>query len=668
MNKTEARKRITQLREAINYHNHRYHILDNPEISDEAFDALLHELKALEQRYPDLIVADSPTQRIGGAPIAAFKKVTHAVRQWSFDNVFDTDELRAWDARTKRFLGIDKKHELAYVSELKIDGLKIVLTYQKGMLVQGATRGDGVVGEDITHNIRTMQSIPLSLAKPITCIVVGEAWLPLSELERINEERRRTQEPLFANTRNAAAGSLRQLDPKVAASRKLDCFIYDLEMLDGTQRPRTQAEELEFIQSLGFKVNPEWHLCSTVADIEAFYELWVEKGRKQQYGVDGLVIKVNDVTLQERLGYTAKAPRFGVAFKFPAEQATTIVEDIVLQVGRTGVLTPVAHLRPVRVAGSIVSRATLHNEDEINRLDVRVGDTVILQKAGDVIPDIVRVLTELRSGKEKKFRWPKSVAVCGGDGAIERIPGEAAWRCVNKDSVEQQKRRFEHFVSRRAFDIRGLGEKTVALLIDEGMVSTFDELFTLTKGDFLALPGFAELSAEQAIEAIQRGRTQSLQRFLVGMSIPHVGEEIARVLADRFQTLKALQEADETTMAHISGIGDVVARAVRTWFDDAAQQRMLAKILAHVTIRKPEQNLDAALQGKTFVITGTLETMSREEAKAKVRARGGTITDSVSSKTTYVVAGAEPGSKLTKAQALGVSILTEREFLKLLAK
>lgn len=660
----QVAERIKKLRELIEHHSVLYHRDDTPEISDEAYDALMRELAALEAEYPEWADPASPTQRVGGAPLEKFEKVTHARRQWSFDNVFNDEECAQWDARVKKYLGTDE--DVAYVAELKIDGLKVVLEYQEGRLVRAATRGDGMVGENITANISTVRSVPLVLREARTMTVVGEAWLPKKELERINQERAEKGEPLFANTRNAAAGSLRQLDPKIAASRRLEMFVYDIDAIDG-DAPSTQIDELRLLKKLGFVTEAHSRRCAHVSDVLAYYHEWKEKGREQDFGVDGVVLKVDNVSFQERLGYTAKAPRFGVAFKFPAEQVTTTVEDIVLQVGRTGVLTPVAHLAPATVAGSVVSRATLHNEDEIRRLDVRIGDTVIIQKAGDVIPDIVRVLVELRTGKEKKFRWPKKVAACGGDGSIERIPGQAAWRCVARNSLEQKKRIWEHFVSRKTMDVDGVGEKVVAQLLDEGLINTFDDLFTLTEGDFLALEGFAEKSARQSVAAIQKAAYTTLPRLLFALSIEHVGEEVARVLAEHFGTIQKLQNAQSADLEAIDGVGTVVAGSVCRWFADEENRTMLSRLLPHLTIQATQKVTTGRLAGKTFVLTGTLASMGRDEAKARIRSLGGKVADSVSKLTTYVVAGEDAGSKLAKARELKVQVLSEKEFVTLLS-
>lgn len=662
-----VRDRHAKLIALINHHRVQYHVYDREDITPEALDSLKHELSEIETQYPVLITPASPSQRVAGRALPGFTKVRHTVPQWSLNDAFSEDDIREFDARVKRFLKDSFPHaEPTYMSELKIDGLKVVLSYVRGILHTAATRGDGEVGEDVTHNVRTIESVPLSLPRPADVVVEGEVWLGARELERINKERLKNDEPPFANPRNAAAGSIRQLDPRVAASRKLDTFIYELSATSETY-PKDQVGELAYLKELGFKVNPH----SRVSDIDgvlAFWNAWKEKGRAQDYWVDGVVVKVNEKMYEEALGYTGKGPRFAIAYKFPAEQVTTVVEDIVLQVGRTGVLTPVAHLKPVSVAGTIVSRATLHNEDEINRLDVRIGDTVILQKAGDVIPDIVRVLPELRTGKEKKFTWPKKVAVCGGDGAIERVPGTAAWRCVNRDSAVFAKRRLRHFASRSALDIEGLGKETAELLVDEGLVNTYDEIFTLTEGDLLTLEGFAEISAQKLITNIQKASRPTLSRLLYGLSIDHVGEETARLIATHFGTMEKVRRASLEELIAIDGVGAIVAQSVFEWFRRKEKAAILDSLLEHVRVQKDAlPAINGRLAGKTFVITGTLASMSREEAEAKIRALGGSAASSVSKKTSYLVAGESAGSKLEKARSLKVPVLSEEEFVRMLA-
>lgn len=665
----EVKERYTKLKAAIQHYRRMYHVYDKEEIPEAARDSLMRELAQIEQAHPELIESDSPTQRVAGEPLPQFKKVKHQVAQWSYNDAFTEDDIHAFDARVKKILGTaDAVH---YDCELKIDGLKIVLTYEKGKLETAATRGDGTVGEDVTHNVRTIESVPLALSRPIDVVVEGEVWMSEKTLENINKERAKDNEPLFANPRNAAAGSIRQLDPKIAASRNLDTFIYDVAK-SSEDIPQRQDQELEYLRELGFKVNPHHKTTLSVEGILAYWETWKKKNKAQGYWVDGIVIKVNEKKFQERLGYTGKAPRFGIAFKFPAEQVTTTVEAIMLQIGRTGVLTPVAHLVPVSVAGSTVSRATLHNEDEIKRLDVRIGDTVVLQKAGDVIPDIVQVLVELRTGKEKKFVWPKKVEECGGDGSIERIPGEAAWRCKDLNSFSVARRKFRHFASRVALNIEGLGESTVDALLESNLVASFDDFFTLKEGDILTLEGKASVSAKKLVASIQKTAAHvPLARLITGLSIPHVGEETALLLAQKYQSIDSLSQASQEDLAAIKGIGEVMGRAIAVWFKVSENKKMLTRLRKVIHIENAEYRESTRalpLAGKTFVLTGTMESMSRDEAKEKLRALGGGVSSSVSKNTFAVVAGEEAGSKLDRAQELGVKILSENDFLDLLQK
>ena len=661
----DVRARYEKLKELINHHRVQYHVYDREEISQAALDSLKHELSQIEAAHPSLITPDSPSQRVAGAPLPQFKKVPHKVPQWSFHDAFTSDDMREFDARVQRFLDGEVP---TYLCELKIDGLKVVLEYEKGILKTAATRGDGTVGEDVTHNIRNIESVPLSLMRPVDIIVEGEVWMSERGLEKLNEMRAREGQPLFANPRNAAAGSIRQLDPRIAAARELDVFIYDVARTSD-EFPPTQADELTYLKQLGFKVNAHSRVAASIDEVIGFWEEWKKKGRKQAYWIDGVVVKVNERRYEEQLGYTGKAPRFAIAFKFPAEQVTTVVEDIVLQVGRTGVITPVAHLSPVAVAGTVVSRATLHNEDEIRRLDVRIGDTVILQKAGDVIPDIVQVMKELRTGKEKSYVWPSHVPECGGDGRIERVPGAAAWRCVNKDSFAIIRRRFYNFVGKGALNIDGLGKKTIDLLLEKGLVQHYDELFTLTEGDLLPLPGFAEVSAQKTIAAIKKGaKDVPLSRFIVGLSIPHVGEETAIILAQEYKTIDALMAAQADELRLVSGIGEIVAEAIVEWFALKRHQALVMRLKQVITLTTERHGRTTRkLSGKTFVLTGTLATMTRDEAKERIRSQGGDVSSSVSKKTSYVVAGESAGSKLDDAQELGVQVLSEDEFVRMLA-
>lgn len=710
--KAEIKKRAEKLRETIERHRYLYHVLDKQEMSEAALDSLKHELVELEKQYPELVTPDSPSQRVAGKPLPEFRKVRHTVPQWSFNDAFTEEEMREFDARVTRFLhgrsdqrgptrsdlSPDARSDLAgrtlsdltptYTCEHKIDGLKVVLTYEKGLLKTAATRGDGVVGEDVTENVKTIESVPLRLTEPLSVIVEGEVWMRKSRLVELNRERKKKGEKPFANPRNVAAGSIRQLDPKIVAERKLDTYIYDLSYYadnrglhadsrrqDTASRgmltlPRTQHDELELLQKLGFKVNPHFKHCRNIDEVIAYWSEWEQKMPKEDYLADGIVVKVNEREFQDALGYTGKAPRFGIAFKFPAEQVTTVVVDIVFQVGRTGVVTPVAHLTPVHVGGSRVSRATLHNEDEIKRLEVRIGDTVVLQKAGDVIPDIVSVVKEMRTGKEKPFRWPTRIAACGGDGRIERVPGEAAWRCVNRHSFVIQKRKWHHFVGKHCLDIAGLGPKRIDLLLLHRLISSFADIFTLTRGDLLALPRFAEKSVDNLLSSIEQARHTTLPRLLTAFSIPQVGEETAYDLAERFGTIEKIRRASFEELKTIAGIGPIVGAAIVRWFSRRENQRMVDSLLKHLTIARVEKKEQSRLPlaGKTLVVTGTLKTLSREEAEAKIRELGGNPSGTVSKKTAFVVAGEHPGSKYGRAQKFGVKILSEEAFLERLKK
>lgn len=667
----EDRKRYKALVSEVEHHQRLYHTLDAPEITDEAYDSLVRELIELERKYPELKQLNTPTERVGSSVSEAFAKVKHSARQYSFDNIFSSKELSAWDERVRRSLlkeGVDNP-AVSYCVELKIDGLKAILTYKKGKLVLGATRGDGTVGEDVTHNIRTIIDIPHTLSKPVDLVCVGEIWLPDNELVRINEKRKEEGEPLFANARNAAAGSLRQLDSKVTATRGLRAFVYDIESINGLSHPKTQTEELKLLEFLGFSVEPSYRLCSTLDEIESFYSEMFSVRHKKPFNIDGIVLKVENLDQQRILGYTAKSPRWGVAYKFPAQQVTTCVEDISLQIGRTGVLTPVAHLVPVQVGGAVVSRATLHNEDFIRDLDVRVGDTVVLQRAGDVIPEIVSVIKSLRTGKEKRWQFPKKSSLCGGDGSVERIPGQSAWRCVHGGSLSQVRRQFEHFVGKNAFDIDGFGREQVKLFLEHGLIKDYADIFLLSKNKLLALPRFAEKSVDNLLSAIQRARTVTLARFLVALSIEHVGEETARDVAKHFGTLEKVRDATLSDLEAIDGVGTVIAESVHEWFRDSENSKILNRLLRYVTIESSKNEIrNVNLSGKTFVLTGTLQRLSREEAKELIRANGGIVSSSVSRKTDYVLSGDEPGSKLVEAKKLGVKVISETDFKKLLDK
>lgn len=669
----DQKKRLKQLKDTVAHHQTQYHTNDTPEISDEAYDALVLELAELELLIEGKV--STVTTAVGSTASTAFSKVTHKVRQWSLDNIFDETELQEWIDRIKKNIAeFGDKTKLSYVVEHKIDGLKLVVEYENGRLVRAATRGDGAVGEDVTHSAVTISNLPETLKHPVDLICTGEVWLSEVEFERINAERQKAGEALFANPRNAAAGSLRQLDASITATRKLAITVYELDYMQSHDKKIvvptiSQEEKLKTLQSLGLPVSQYTKVCNNETEIQKFYEDSLKNRNKIEHHIDGLVIKINQQVFQRELGYTAKSPKFAVAYKFPAVEATTVVEDIQLQVGRTGVITPVAHLRPVRIDGSTVSRATLHNEDNIVRLDVRVGDTIIMRKAGDIIPEIVSVIQSLRPKNTKPYKFPTRVAECGGDGSIERIPGEAAYRCVSKDSGMLHRQRLYYFVGKTAMNIDGVGPKIIDAFLDNGLISTHADLFTLTAGDIKDLPGFKDKAADNVITAIKAVKSVPLHRFLVGLSIDNVGEETARLLAERFGSVKALQNATVSEIAAIYGIGDVVAEAIVAWFKNKNNQRMVDELLVHVT---PEiqsgKAVSATLQDKTFVLTGTLAHYSRDEAKEAIQKRGGKVTGSVSKKTDYVVVGAEPGSKADEAVRLGVTLLDEAGFERLMEK
>jgi len=660
-------KRLAELRTLVAYHRDLYHTKDAPEISDEVYDALARELAQLEVTEAGAISSEV----IGGSIDAAFTKVAHSFQQWSFDNVFSQSELTLWLERAKRYLDAADiaVGTMTMVAEHKIDGLKLVLTYQAGVLVRAVTRGDGTVGEDVTHTARTIATVPLTLTAAVDLICIGEVWLPKAEFVRINKERAAAAETLFANPRNAAAGSLRQLDPAVAAGRKLAFFAYDIDrfVTAGTTlaAPTTQWEELLLLKTLGLPTNSHPKHCATLKQVEQFYERWRDRRDSLPYEIDGIVIKINEVALQVALGYTARAPRFGVAYKFPAEQVTTIVEAIDLQVGRTGVVTPVAHLTPVCVAGSTVARATLHNEDQIKRLDIRVGDTIVLQKAGDVIPEVVSVILELRPAGTKPYHFPKFVSQCGGDGAIVRAAGEAAYRCAVLESDFLRRQRLYHAVSKAALNIDGVGPKLIDALLAADLIASLPDLFAVTKTELLTLSGIKAKSAANIIMALQvAAKTQPLWRFLAALSIDQVGEETARLLAENFPTLVDLKKATYDDLAGIYGIGPIIATVLVDWFGSPKNQTLLASLGDQITIiAEVGVGQTSRLQNEIVVLTGTLALHSRDEMKALIRKHGGTIAAAVSKKTTILLVGAAPGSKYEEARALAVPILTEAEFM-----
>jgi len=668
MTKSEAKKRAEKLREEIADLRYRYHVLNDPKITDEVYESLTRELKAIEAKYPDLVRPYSPTQRVAGEPLAKFKKVTHKVRQWSLNDAFTKDEIIAWDERNQSGLAKifgHKPGQLSYDCELKIDGLHLILTYEKGLLVTAATRGNGLVGEDVTLNVRTIDSVPLRLRRNADVVVEGEIWLSKKELERINREQKQKNLPEFANPRNAAAGTIRQLNPKIAAARKLDTFIYDLSAAN-FKLPDNQHKELAALSELGFKVNRHHKIVHNIGQVIDYWQYWEEHKADEDYWIDGVVVKLDLRQHQEALGYTGKAPRFSIAAKFEPEKATTVVEDIIVQVGRTGRLTPVAVLRPVQVAGSTVTRATLHNEDYINELDIRIGDTVVLHKAGDVIPEIVEVLPKLRTGKEKKFSMPKNCPIC--QSPTERILGEADYRCTGKNCSIQRIRGLQHFVGKAGLDVVGLGSKLVERFFEEGMVQEPADFWKLREEDLAEMERLGEKSAGNLIEALKTRKQVELSRFLSALGIPNVGWETAHALAENFQSLENIVKASLEELEKVGDIGPVVAKSIYEFFisDKVKEEiRNLKKAGLQVKQFHPGPGR-GKLTGKSLVLTGSLSAMSRDEAKEKIERLGGKWSDTVSKKINYLVVGDEPGSKFEKAKALGVTILNERQFMELI--
>lgn len=661
----EAGPEADKLRRLIHYHNHRYYGLDAPEISDAEFDRLMRRLIAIEQEHPSIITAESPTQRVGGAPIEGFERVAHAIPMLSLGNAFSAEELRAFDNRVRSGLASDS---IEYVVELKIDGLAMSLLYEQRRLVRGATRGDGQFGEDVTANIRTIKAVPLALVAdnvPETIEVRGEVYMPRREFDRLNQVREKADEPLLANPRNAAAGSLRQLDPRITAGRALDMFVYGIGRRDNLNLA-THAETLAYLQSLGFKTNPHYRLFKGIESVIEYCDSWAEKRVDLPYDIDGLVIKVNSLAGQAQLGFTAKDPRWAIAFKFPAEQATTVVEDIFIRVGRTGVLTPTAILRPVRVAGSTVSRATLHNDDYIREKDIRIGDTVIIHKAGEVIPEVVSVIPSRRSGDERPFVMPNICPECGGE--VLREQGEVAHKCVNSSCPAQLREGLIHFVSRDAMNIEGLGPAVIGSLLDAKLVRDAADLYLLTEEDLRKLDRMGPKSAQNLLDAIAASKQAGLARLLFGLGIRFVGAKAAGTLARHFDSMQALQEATFEELTELDEIGPKIADSVVRYFSNAINQALVRKLTAagvKDTTDKPEAVGEQPLAGLTFVLTGTLPTLTRSEAAEYIEKLGGKVASSVSRKTNYVVAGAEAGSKLTKAEQLGVAILDEQAFKQL---
>jgi len=705
MTKQQAKQRIEKLKKVINHHRYLYHVLNKQEISDAALDSLKHELYKLEQKYPEFITPDSPTQRVAGKPLEGFKKVEHKTSMLSIEDIFSEEELRDWEDYLKKIAPhhfSQKSGEgVEYFAELKIDGFAISLVYENGIFHYGSTRGTGKIGEDVTQNLKTIESIPLkleihgevpskeierNLKREIDPVrnrisngveIRGEVYMNVKDFERLNKELEKRGEKTFANPRNLAAGSIRQLDPKLAASRPLKFLAYDI-VTDLGQKKHSQEHQI--LLALGFKTD-EGRECKSLQDTVEFWKEVGEKREKLPFQIDGVVINVNDNEIFQKLGVVGKSPRGVRAFKFSPKQATTIIEAISLQVGRTGAITPVAVLKPVEVGGVKISRATLHNEDEIKRLGVKIGDTVIIGRAGDVIPDVIQVLPELRTGKEKEFRFPKSCPVCGTK--LIKPAREVVWRCPNPKCRARKREYFYHFISGGAFDIIGLGPKIVDRLLDTGLISDPADLFTLKMGDLISLEslprrkpkaflrGFAEKSAQNLISAIQSKKKITLSKFIYALGIRNVGEETSQDLAENFCSFEKLKNASLEELQKIMDIGPVVAKSIYDFFQEKRNLKFiekLKKVGVKIQYPTPHQILVGGLKlkGLTFVLTGSLETMTREEAKEKIRILGGEISESVSKKTDFVIVGKEPGSKLEKAKKLGVKIINEREFLDLI--
>lgn len=660
-------QKIEQLRKDIRCHDYFYYVLNNPEISDREYDRFMEQLKELEAKHPEWVTPESPTQRVGGAPAEGFASVVHKVPMLSLDNTYNVEELRDFHNRVVKNLGTEN---VEYVVELKIDGLGVSLTYENGLLVRGATRGDGKTGEDITDNLKTIRSIPTDIrswgrAKDYPFLEVrGEVYMERKGFEKLNQQREKNGDIPFANPRNAAAGSLRLLDSNITSSRPLNIWVFGLGFYQGPT-PETYWHSLRLLVGLSFRINPISRRCQSFDDVLKMINEWQEKQTTLDYDIDGLVVKVNSIQAQNKLGSTNKHPRWAAAFKYESEEAETVVEDIRVQVGRTGSITPVAELTPVFVSGSTVSRATLHNEDEIARLDVRVGDKVVIIKAGEIIPKVVRVLDPERKGRGPKFKMPKSCPKC--DSKIERPEGEAVWRCVNAACPAQLKERLLHFASRNAMDIDHLGTAIVDQLVDKDWVKTFSDLYKLKEQDVSTLERMAEKSGKNLVDAIAKSKQAGLARLVFGLGIRHVGQRVAQVLAQTYGSMDALSKAPYEDLETIDEIGPRIAESIREFFSEKHNKKELCKLKQHGLVMTEEKKAGGGnLEGKQFVLTGTLENLTRDEAKRKIIEAGGRVTSSVSAKTDYILAGTDPGSKLTKAQKLGILILSETDFEKLI--
>lgn len=684
MTKEEAKKRIEKLKESINRYRYLYHVLDRQEISGAALDSLKKELFDLEQKYPEFVTLDSPTQRVAGKPLEKFVKVRHPKPMLSFNDAFSKEDMEDWLERNSKLLEKSEISQISFFCEPKLDGLAIELIYENGILKTGSTRGDGILGEDVTQNLKTIESVPLKLKAPHRfsreerklfsqtewkksggrVVVRGEAVITKKNFGAINAKQKKSGQAPFANPRNLAAGSIRQLNPKIIAERKLEVAAYGL-VSDFGQK--THEEEHKILETLGFKTNNKFsRRCRNLAEVFNLHNYWLKNREKLPYEIDGLVVTVNSNEIFEKLGAVGKAPRGAIAFKFPLKEATTIVEDVKVQVGRTGAVTPVAILKPVQIGGVTISRATLHNEDEIKRLGLKIGDTVVVGRAGDVIPDIVRVLPELRTGKEKEFHLPKKCPICGVN--LIKPEKEVVWRCPNPKCFAQQRRYFHHFVSKSAFNIVGLGPKIIDRLLEEGLVSDPADILQLKEGDLISLKRFAEKSAQNLISAIRARKKIALPKFIYALGIRNVGEETSRDLAENFGTLENLKKVSLENLEKIKDVGPTVARSISEWFSRKRNLELLEKLKkAGVEIQSLNLKVKGLkLKGLTFVLTGSLEEMSREEAKEKILFLGGEVSESVSQKTDLVIVGKDPGSKYEIAKKLGVKTISEQEFLKML--
>jgi DNA ligase (NAD+) len=662
-------KKIEELREKIRYHNYRYYVLDDPTITDAEYDQLMKELAKWETKYPQYINSSSPTQRVGIEPVSGFTTVKHIAPMLSLANAFSSEELRSFDQRVKKII---PQQKLEYVVELKIDGLAITLVYEKGILARGATRGDGVMGEEITSNLKTIKAIPLKLFGeniPPRIEVYGEVYMKKSEFKRLNEKKMKSKENLFANPRNAAAGSVRQLDPRITAQRHLDNFIYRVTFPEG-HKFNTHMEVLNYLKKIGFKVNPHTKLCQDIGEAINYCLQWIEKKEELDYEIDGMVIKVDSLRMREELGSTTRSPRWAIANKFPAQQVTTKVRDIIVQVGRTGALTPVAILDPIRISGSVVQRATLHNEDEIKRKDVRIGDIVLVQKAGEVIPEVVKVIIEKRTGKEKEFVMPAQCPVCGAK--VFRTEGEVVSRCNSLTCPAQIKERIRHFASRNAMDIEGLGPAIIDQLVEKDLIKDISDLYFLKRDDLISLERMAEKSADNLLDAIKTSKKKSLANLIYGLGIRYVGVHTSEVITRYYPTLDKFKKVSLEELIEIKEIGPKIAESIILFFKEKENLAIIERLRRaglnfdqEEEIKRKEKETHI-LDGKQFVLTGTLKDFTRTQAKEIISELGGRVTGSVSKKTDYVVAGEDPGSKYQKAQKLSVPIISEEEFKKIL--